>query len=69
MDKGDLVAVTSHITGGGMVRRVVKAGEVGVILGPTESLSFPEHQWWRLLLDDGEITLPEWAMREICQRG
>lgn len=62
MRVGDLVVVTSNITGGGAVRRVVKHGEMGVILGPTQSLSFPEHRWWRLLLDDGEITLPEWAM-------
>lgn len=69
MDKGDLVVVTSHIAGSWAVRRVVRHGEVGLILGPSEEADsrtmIGEDRWWRILLEDGEITLPAWAMSAL----
>lgn len=69
MRRGDLVVVTSHITGGGAVRRAVKHGEMGIILGPSESAisrtMIDEDRWWRILLADGEIELPEWAIEAV----
>lgn len=68
MRRGDLVVVTSHIAGSWAVRRVVKYGEVGMILGPSEAFisrtMIDEDRWWRILLADGEIELPEWALEE-----
>lgn len=69
MDKGDLVVVTSSINATWAVRRRVEHGEVGLIMGPSEEAvsrtMMGEDRWWRILLEDGEITLPAWAMSAL----
>jgi hypothetical protein len=69
MDKGDLVVVTSSINATWAVRRRVEHGEVGLIMGPSEEAvsrtMMGEDRWWRILLEDGAITLPAWAMSAL----
>ena len=69
MRRGDLVVVTSYLTGSWAVRRATEHGEVGMILGPSESdisrTMIDEDRWWRILLADGEIELPEWAIEAV----
>jgi hypothetical protein len=67
MGAGDLVVVTSSIRGSWAVCRTVRRGEVGLIVAKTDATSAggvpDEHCWWRVLLEDGEVVLPTWAMR------
>ena len=69
MDTGDLVVVTTSINATWAVRRRVEHGEMGLIMGPSEAAGtramVGEDCWWRILLEDGEITLPAWAMRKL----
>ena len=64
MRVGDLVVMTSCVSGGWAVRRAVRSGELGLIVGVRcdafTSIN-SEHTWWRVLLEDGEVELPEWT--------
>ena len=67
MGAGDLVVVTASINGSWAVRRAVRRGEVGLIVAKSDAMAAgggqDEHCWWRVLLEDGEVVLPTWAMR------
>ena len=66
LTEGDLVVVTHNMTGGGAVRRPVTSGEVGLIVAVEErtrdALLSEEFAWTTVLLADGQIHLPMWAV-------
>lgn len=66
MKPGDLVRVTRSVTGGGRVRRLVHTDEIGVLVKThyINDLSVPGFSapWCDVLMPDGIITLPGWAL-------
>ena len=67
MRVGDLVRVTSSVSGDKHNRRIIHVGEIGMLIKShyINDLSVTTRLWCVVLMNDGQVRVPDWCLERL----